>query len=63
LESLLDNIFSVFSNPRVALRKRKNSWPMAPYKRLKCLLIAPLGSGHKRLVRHRITEGNDAGNR
>jgi hypothetical protein len=50
LESLLDNIFSVFSNPHVALRKRKNSWPMAPDKRLKCLLVAPLGSGHKRLA-------------
>jgi hypothetical protein len=60
LESLLDNIFSVFANPSVPECNRKNSCPMPFHKRFKCLLISHLGSCHKCLVDGLIIKRNAA---
>jgi len=55
---LLNNVFSVFANPCVAKRERKNFSPMALDKRFKCFFITIFGSGHQILVRGRTREFN-----
>jgi hypothetical protein len=60
LEGLLDNVFSVFPNPRVAERKSKDSSLVAPKKGLERQLISTCGGSDELFVRSGIMEGSDA---
>ena len=60
LEGLLDNIFGVFTDSRVAQRKRKNPRPVAPDEYLKCQFISAFGGSDKGLISTWITEGSQS---